>query len=256
MLKYYYINKIDRSNYTDEELIDNQGLYIVDIENKMMMDILDDIIQKQEDDVNGLSYTDEEDEYVKLKKQDGNDIILENDEYKQDNKLIKKINKYGSILFLADYNESYIPLIKWLMDQNAREQKHNPNEKHIIKSIDFLWFQIQKKIITRNNTEITNDYMIISNGYYNEYGYEYEDSDYTNLKSFYESYQFKNDKYFQYFQTNIHRYELFTDSLELIPNHIEYLIINTGSFTQPIDSLPNTLIVNYYNQVYNTIFKN
>ena len=242
MLKYYYIKKIGRSKYTDEELLDNPTLYIVDIENKIMMDILDDIIRKTEDSVNDILDTNKENKYIKLKK-DGNDIILENDTYKKDNKLIKTINKYESILFLADYNESYIPLITWLMNQNAREQKHNPNEKHIIKSIDFLWFQIQQKIITKNNTEITNNYMLISDGYYNEPEdfEDSEDSDYTNLKSFSESYQLKNDKYFQYFQTNIHRYKLCTDSLEWIPNHIEYLIINTGSFTQPIDSLPNTL---------------
>ena len=237
MLKYYYVIKIGRSKYTDEELLDNPTLYIIDTENKIMMDILDDIIQAQEVYINTLSYTDAENaenaenEYVKLKKA-GNNIILKNEAYKQDTKLINKINKYGSILFLADYNESYIPLIIWLMDQNARDEKNPENEKQIIKLIDFLDFTIKQKIIIRNNIEIINDYIIISGGYYNGYGYEYEDSDYTNLKY---------NKYFQYFQTIIHRYKLFINSLEWIPNNIEYLIINTGSFTQPINSLPNTL---------------
>jgi len=60
MLKYYYVIKIGRSKYTDEELLDNPTLYIIDTENKMMMDILDDIIQAQEVYINTLSYTDAE----------------------------------------------------------------------------------------------------------------------------------------------------------------------------------------------------
>jgi hypothetical protein len=237
MLKYYYIKKYGKSHYRINDLLSNPTLYIVDTENKMMMNILDDIIQKEEESINELSFTDEEsDDDVQLEKNEGNDIILENETYKQDNKLIKKIHKYYTILFLADYNESYIPLIKWLMNQNSREEKYP--EKYTIKSIDFLAFQIQQKTIIKNNTEITNDYINISNEYYE---YSEEDNYHTTLISFYETYQLKNDKYFQYFQTNINRYELYKESLECIPNHIEYLIINTASFTGPIGYLPNTL---------------
>ena len=121
------------------------------------------------------------------------------------------------------------------MNQHSREEQYP--DKYNIKSIDFLAFKIQQKTIIKNNTAITNDHINISK--YQEYSEDI--CYYTKLKSFYETYQLKNDKYFQYFQTNINRYELNTEFLECIPNYIEYLIINTGSFTRPIGYLPNTL---------------
>lgn len=252
MLKYYYLERVDSSgndNYSsyDEHFHQTVNtLYIVDTANDQMVDIFNYLVSLEQEKFEDLTFTDEDDETVILDSVE-NIINLTDDKYKKSKKLKYQIRNNVSILFLAEYNKEYIPLIEWLIDKNKTENKYDEN-KNIVNSINFICFEVRKKTFFNEQKEKIYKKYIIQYEYSGNTVYKSNTTNTDPLSIYCENYKYENDKFYQYFSNNIDidRYEYcytnhhFTNNL--YPEHMKYLKFNIDTFNQSLNNLTNNLV--------------